>query len=318
MPANNSTTEEHQKQLGRHCRVCGRKAAKMKPCSDNRALLSEAFTIDVSNDDSSVHPCNLCPACYQRGRRILTAKHKGTPYTTTFSPVVWTPHEGDSCLACDRFRQQSQGGRPKRVQSTQGRPGLLSPHTIWSTVQALGVKSLRSGSPLHPSRFEIPASVSLSDIQCPFCHNILDGPVQLLCGKLACGARIVMQGEKLLNSCPCCNGEHTNLPESLRTPPDVAQSVLGRLLVQCDQPNCAKYVALKDLPAHIKQGCSPSGTVSEDTTVGQILSQPLNAQTTNMEKRVASNIVQRMMAEDKVVQLPTARKVNIHVCMPTD
>ena len=127
--------------------MCGRKAAKMKPCSDNRALLSEAFTINISNDDSSVHPCNLCPACYQRGRRILTAKHKGTPYTTTFSPVVWTPHEGDSCLACDRFRQQSQGGRPKRVQSTQGRPGLLSPHTIWSTVQALGVKSLRSGSP---------------------------------------------------------------------------------------------------------------------------------------------------------------------------
>lgn len=67
MPANNSTMEEHQKQLGRHCRVCGRKAAKMKPCSDNRALLSEAFTIDISNDDSSVHPCNLCPACYQRG-----------------------------------------------------------------------------------------------------------------------------------------------------------------------------------------------------------------------------------------------------------
>ncbi len=103
-----------------------------------------------------------------------------------------TNTEGSSCLVCERFRQQSRGGRPRRVESTQGRLGPLSPHTLWSAVKALGVKSLLS---LYPSRFDIPATISLPDIQCSLC-DILDSPVQLLCGKMACGERIVKQGEK--------------------------------------------------------------------------------------------------------------------------
>ena len=307
--------DEHQRQLGRHCRVCGNKGATMKACSDHEELLLEAFDIHTSRDSISVHPHNFCTACYQRGRRIIAAKCKGTPYTTNFSPAVWTPHtntEGSSCQVCDRFRQQSRGGRPRKVQSTQGRPGPLSPHTICSAVKALGVKSFRSDTPLHPSRFQLPATISLPDVQCPICHNILDSPVQLTCGKMACGECIVMQGEKLLSTCPCCDGEHNNLPESFQTPPDVVQSVLGSLPVQCDQPVCTAYVALRDLLTHIEQGCRPSDTCTQPSaTVSEILRLPPNTPPTDMEKRVASNIVQRMMGGDKIVQLPTARKVEM-------
>jgi len=61
-------------------------------------------------------------------------------------------------------------------------------------------------------------------------------------------------------ACPCCDGEHNNLPESFQIPPDVVQSILGSLPVQCDQPDCTAYLALKDLLTHIEQGCRPSDT----------------------------------------------------------
>jgi len=37
--------DEHQRQLGRHCQVCGSKGATMKACSDHEELLLEASDI---------------------------------------------------------------------------------------------------------------------------------------------------------------------------------------------------------------------------------------------------------------------------------
>ena len=78
------------------------------------------------------------------------------------------------------------------------------------------MESFRSHSPLYPSRFILPATISLPDDQCPVCHNILDSPEQLLCGKMAWGECIIMQGKKLNNNCQCCVGEHSNFPRVFR------------------------------------------------------------------------------------------------------
>ena len=148
--------------------------------------------------------------------RMLKAKRTGTLYNSNNSLIHWTPHSSDSgsCAVCDRFDQQGKGGLPRKEPTTHGRPAPLSPQALRTAVTALGVKSYHSGSPLHPSRCQIPATISTSDVQCPVCDNILETPIQLSCGKIVCGGCIVVQ----YHTCPGCKGEHANSLESLRAP----------------------------------------------------------------------------------------------------
>lgn len=55
-----------------------------------------------------------------------------------------------------------------------------------------------------------------------------------------------------------------------------------------------------DLDAHIESNCA---TLTGETSVDQILSQPLSTPTTQKEKLLASNLVRRMLNEspDNVV-----------------
>ena len=212
------------------------------PCSEYSQLLSEAFGVHVESDNSSIHPQHFCALCFQRGKRMSEAKRTGTPYNSNNLLIHWTPHSSDSgsCAVCDRFDQQGKGGRPRKEPTTQGRPGPLSSHALRTAVKALGVRSYNSGSQLHPSRCQIPAAISPSDVQCPVCDNILETPIQLSCGKIVCGGCIVVQS----HTCPGCKGEHANTPESLRAPPEVMLKVIGNLPVRCERPNCGAYVAL--------------------------------------------------------------------------
>ena len=157
------------------------------PCSEYSQLLSEAFGVHVEGDSSSIHPQHFCAPRFQRGKRMLEAQRTGTPYNSNNSLIHWTPHssDSDSCAVCDRFDQQGKGGWPRKEPTTQGRPGPLSPQALRTAVKALGVKSYHSGSPLHPSRCQIPAAISPSDIQRPICDNILETPIQLSCGKIS-------------------------------------------------------------------------------------------------------------------------------------
>ena len=84
--------------------------------------------------------------------------------------------------------------------------------------------------------------------------------------------------------------------------------------MRCEKPGCCALVALKDLSAHVEVSFPLLEQRSDTTcTVGHILSKPLNTPTTDLEKQVASSIVQRMLGEQAVVQLPTARKVHVYI-----
>ena len=277
---------DHHRQVQRHCRVCGSILRTKKACSIHHLLLFEAYGIDTSKYSTSVHLKNFCTACYQRGRRMIDTKSKGTPYSATnFSPIAWLSYSDDSssCPVCDRFKVQSKGGRPKRATQTQGRPGSLSPQAVRTVVKALGVRSLHLGGPLHPSRFEIRAMISLSDIQCTVCNNILDGLVQLSGGKMACSLCIISCAETGLMPCPCCKGEHNNSITTFWAPPDVVIKVLGGLPVLCEKPGCCALVALKDLLAHVEVSCPLLEQGSDTTcTVGHILSKPFNIPATDL------------------------------------
>ena len=105
-------------------------------------------------------------------------------------------------------------------------------------------------------------------------------------------------------NCPCCYSTH---PFSIQKPSDLLLRVLGRVLVQC--PSCISIVRCEDLRAHLSSGCkrdSPS-----DLMVADILSQPLTTPTTNTERRLASNLVRRMMVTGSkdTVQISTGGQV---------
>lgn len=96
--------EFHQKQLGNHCRVCGKKLFKAKnkatvyQCTDHKDALLKCFEIYVSRDDPLTHPLKLCNPCYAVTRRSAKATANRVHYTHTVEVMDWSPHTENGCL----------------------------------------------------------------------------------------------------------------------------------------------------------------------------------------------------------------------------
>ena len=299
-------TMEHRSQLESCCRVCGNtlQPSKSKSCGAYCDLLGEAYGLDCAADLEQVHPPHFCCSCYQRARRLSQAKKSGTPYTSSLSPFVWSPHSSDSCCICDFFASTSCGGRKRKETKMRGRPAQGSKYTCHRAARELGVVSFGATGPLTPSRFCTPPALSLVEVQCPLCGNVLDGPVQLTCGKLVCSHCLCIWAEQRKSECPGCQQQHDVSPESLQAPPELVTTIIGGLRLRC-HVGCGQYVALKDLQAHAAGNCG-------HPPLQDILLQPPSTPTTALEQQLASNIVQRMLAEspeEKIVELPTGRQV---------
>ena len=67
--------------------------------------------------------------------------------------------------------------------------------------------------------------------------------------------------------------------------------LIGGLYIRCEAPACQQYVQLH----HLASGCRQHLHLPPDPTVGQLLSQSHTP--TTVEKRVATSLVKRMLAE---------------------
>lgn len=93
--------EFHIEQLQKCCRVCGKRLKNAKgvgrsfSCTNNSKLLQEVFKLDVSQDDSEIHPLEYCFACHGVIRRKLQADRKGVPYRTNAiaNQFQWHKHK---------------------------------------------------------------------------------------------------------------------------------------------------------------------------------------------------------------------------------
>ena len=72
--------EFHEDQLRQCCRVCGKRLFKAKAqkgksfkCTTHSDTLKACFDIDISSDDSSVHPESFCFPCYALAKRKTDA-----------------------------------------------------------------------------------------------------------------------------------------------------------------------------------------------------------------------------------------------------
>ena len=309
--------EDHKRGLNKHCRVCAKSMHRFKckrRCSDYRDLLIQAYSIDCVNDDPEVHPAKFCPPCFQRAGRISDAKAKGAMYESSVTPFVWTSHSGNSCDMCEMLSQQSVGGRPRKERKNCGHPGNKSTHTVWKHLNTIAPASFQAVQPLYPSRFHTAASnISLADFQCPSCANILNRPIQLtLCGKMICMDCFVAHMKGGSAVCPGCSSDHEHGIGNVQSPPEVVVKLIGGLYIRCEGPACQQYVQLQNLADHLASGCRQHLHLPLDQTVGQLLSQSPHTPTTAIERRVATSLVKRMLAEspeENIVELVTGGQV---------
>ena len=88
--------EFHQKELTKHCRVCGRSLHKERvvhKCSDYKMELATYATIDTDKDDVSIHPIMFCNICYAALQNV----QEGKSALTSLTPFEWTYHSDSGC-----------------------------------------------------------------------------------------------------------------------------------------------------------------------------------------------------------------------------
>ena len=174
-----------------------------------------------------------------------------------------------------------------------------------------------------PSFF--PTSIPLSAFPsthihtCTICMNILNQPVELLCGSLVCLCCITRWLTiNRREECPCCISP---LQDHARSPSRVTMDMLSSQMVDCPR-GCNRTVKLGLYIQHHQSHCQSffehSTHSPSRTTISDILDrekQPI----TPAEKRVARNIIKRIMAESKdsqTLQLPTGGQVNLIMMHP--
>ena len=103
----------------------------------------------------------------------------------------------------------------------------------------------------------------LAQLTCRVCLKILQQPLELLCGALACAQCIV---ERVATSttlqCPCCSSDAHLVPSHIRPVPDLILVLLNDILVLCVKCN-------REMKAHSYEGheCTSCLTASEERTV---------------------------------------------------
>ena len=114
-------------------------------------------------------------------------------------------------------------------------------------VKALSLSSRRTHS--HKT-----VDVTVSDFECPFCHCVVNKPVELPCKAVICMDCILwLLRSGSISNCPSCNEVHDPLlisPVSL-----LFIKLLLKLVIEC---TCSKTVLLENLTAHIESGCKVS------------------------------------------------------------
>lgn len=152
---------------------------------------------------------------------------------------------------------------------------------------------------------------------CTICMDILDQPIELLCGSLVCllccnkWLTINRNGE-----CPCC---FSPLQDHARSPSRVTMDMLGSQLVECPR-GCNRTVKVELYLQHLQSRCQAffehSTHSPSRTTIRDILEKDTESLTTQAEKKVAKNIIKRLMTENKdgeMLQLPTGGQVNMQI-----
>lgn len=140
---------------------------------------------------------------------------------------------------------------------------------------------------------------------------MLERPVELACGNSVCCncccEWVTISGN---TTCPCCYS-HPLAVGYIHAPSHVVLSVLQNLLIECDK-GCKRNVKAANYQQHVPSRCKE---YYEDSavTIKDILSKSADQPTSSEEKKVAENLIKRMMAENEkgsIIKIPTHGQVS--------
>ena len=303
----------HSAALERLCRVCGKsvttKSVKTKYlCLKHVDALEQAFGITVNSDDPNAHPTYFCHSC----KRVMDKVGPYYQYKTVLFEG-WCPHTDERhCTVCDHYKTIQRGGRPPKPARTPGRPSDISPRYLMQHVRALSASSfLEPGESATVCQTHL--SLPLAEFKCPLCRNLLRSPVELVpCRKVVC-AECLCQEINDHNSlvCPCCNTDHLQDYSTIRAATPLVVNVLGSLCIVCS--NCNAHMQLSTYREHITSRCQSSvPQVLPQSSIEEVLHQPLTAPLTALEQKLQTNLAKRSLttgSEEGVLKLKTGGKV---------
>ena len=204
---------------------------------------------------------------------------------------------------CNFFESASIGGRGKKASKKRGQPSDPDQANILLSIQEVQPPSL----PPHYSGVR-------SSLKCCVCMEVLDRSILLPCNELVCGPCcsqwVAVSGRA---SCPCCYSSCIGT-KKVRPPPTVVVELLGGLTLSCEK--CQQQVKAAEYLPHLMSKCKMH-TVNQSPlklTVGEILATPTVTPPTPIEKKAASRILKRLMADNPtdVIKVPTSGQVRSH------
>ena len=306
---------DHRDALEKLCRVCGRhvvtKSVKVKHlCADCVDKLETVFRISTSSDDANTHPWFFCHSC-----KIVLLKASSTAKSYQHRTIVfgeWCSHNEGSCSVCQHYQMLQQGGRPKKVKRMPGRPPSISPRYCIDHIRDV------APPPLVPLTEAITVCehhqhLSLPELMCPICSDILRCPVELVtCGSVVCAECICSwlhhKGEL---ECPCCYNDHLREYTAIRQATALLLRLLGSLCVICSR--CQSHVHLDVYNDHISSNCTTHyNQVSPETIVEDVINQPLTAPLTPIEQKLQTSLARRSISgspEESILQIKTGGRV---------
>lgn len=186
-----------------------------------------------------------------------------------------------------------------------GRPRKNTPGELVTRLQALAPASYfpTLSTPLTPS----PSIETL----CSICTMVLDRPIELGCGNmvcLLCCTRWLTISDGV--DCPCC---YCPILDHTQSPSRVTMAVLGSQLVECDR-GCNRTVRSEQYQQHLSSQCQAffeHSTLSPSRTSIQDVLDRKESQTTPAERKVAANLIKRLMAESdgQILRVPSRGQV---------
>ena len=289
---------DHATILERLCRVCGRmlRTKTMKTvycCNDFVDDLRTVFKL-AGSDDKLIHPQHFCHAC-----KVVVDKSKASYHHRTTVFEGWSTHTDNNCTVCQHYQALQRGGRPKKIKRTPGRPRYCL-----DRVQEIASPPLVS--PEQPINVcDVHLHLPISELNCPICCDILRQPKELVtCGSVVCAqcmCRWLKERDSL--ECPCCYSDHLKDFTTIRQAPSLVENVLRSLCVVCEK--CSNHILLGTYQVHHHK----PQAVSPNTSIEDVLEQPLSAPLTPIKQKLQTSLARRSMSGDKVLQLKTGGKV---------
>ena len=306
MSLNKQTT--HKEAIQRLCRVCGyflkRGGRVSYLVKKSESLLSDAFSFDTSKDDPNVHPPSYCHKCRNVMQRTLK---KGPTYTHTVTPFDWTEHidkNDDSmveCKVCLHIVNLEKGGRKdKKEKEKTGRPSKGSIKSIYIRTVSIAPPTIKR------NRKQLAQGVTVEDITCPICLDILDRPIELVpCQAVICHKCLVSWVEiSETSQCPCCYSDHLQDTDTITGVTPLLLTLLSVVPVRCRECDC--LVPAPEYDSHrcndcVIQPCSPNE--EKRLTVQSILKRDIDVPLSTLEEDLLGSLVKRSLSHKQSANL---------------